>query len=304
MAKWVTEIDRPERIPELVARAWTTALSGRPGPVVVALPEDVLSGPTATPPLTAPARIAQPGPDPDAVDDALALLASAKRPLALVSGSDWSDRARESFLNFAETSSIPVVVGFRFQDSFDNHSDAYAGEAAVGMLPHVKRLIAEADVILALNARFGEITTDGYRLLNVPSPRQKLIHVHASAGEIGKVYQPTLGIVAGMEGFAAALRPVQGDWADWARTARADYLASFDLPPQPPGLDMAAVMAHLREVLAEDAIITHGAGNFAVWPDKLFRYGPRQRLLAPQSGAMGMACRPRWPRAWPVPAGR
>jgi len=287
MAKWVVEIDRVERIPELIARAWTTALSGRPGPVVVALPEDVLSEMTDTPALRGPARIHEPAPEPAAVEEALAMLSAAKRPVALIGGCNWTGAGQAAFRRFAEGSGIPVVAAFRFQDRFDNRSPVYAGEAGVGMLAHVKRLMREADVILAVNVRFGEMTTDGYELLAVPEPTQRLIHVHGSAGELGKIYQPELGITAGANSFAAALRPVQGDWADWAHGARSDYEASFDLPVQPPPVDMAAIMGQLREGLAENAILTNGAGNFAVWPNKYFKFGPGQRLLAPQSGAMG-----------------
>ena len=147
--------------------------------------------------------------------------------------------------------------------------------------------MGDADVILAINVRFGEMTTDGYTLLDVPVPKQKLIHVHASDREIGKVYQPEPGIQAGPNAFAAALRPVTGGWSDWRAKARAAWEAGFDLPPQPSPVDMGLVTAHLREVLPEDAILTNGAGNFTVWPNKFYKFGPKARLLAPQSGAMG-----------------
>lgn len=287
MAKWVTEIDRVERIPELVARAWVTAVSGRPGPVVVALPEDVLSSETDVAPLPGPIRVAEPAPDPAALDQALDLLSGAQRPLALIGGGAWTDEGKAAFQRFAEASNLPVLAAFRFHDRFDNHSPVYAGEAGVGMLPHAKRLIAEADVILALNVRFGENTTDGYELLSVPIPKQKLIHAHVSGAEVGKIYQAHVGLVAGPNAFSRALRPVQGGWADWTAQARADYEKSFDLPDQPPPVDMRAVMAQLQAGLAEDAILTNGAGNFAIWPNKVFRFGPRQRLIAPQSGSMG-----------------
>lgn len=287
MAKWVVEIDRVERIPELVARAWTTAVSGRPGPVVVALPEDVLSTETDVPPLPRPIRIAEPAPDAQAVEAALALLAGARRPLALIGGGGWTDAGKEAFRRFAEASNLPVLAAFRFHDRFDNHSPVFAGEAGVGMLPHARRLISEADVILAVNVRFGENTTDGYELLSVPIPKQTLIHAHVSAAEVGKVYQAQVGLVAGPNAFSRALRPVRGGWADWTAQARADYEKSFDLPDQPPPVDMRAVMAQLQAGLDDDAILTNGAGNFAIWPNKVFRFGPRQRLIAPQSGAMG-----------------
>ncbi len=287
VAKWVVEIDRVERIPEFLARAWTTATTGRPGPVVIALPEDMLTSLTEAVPLTAPARIAEPAPSASTMDEALARLKAAARPMILVGGCNWTEPGRADLQAFAETSDIPVIAAFRYQDQFDNHSPVYAGEAGVGMPAHVKRQVREADVILALNVRFGEMTTDGYTLLSVPVPAQTLIHVHASDREIGKVYQPALGIQAGPNAFAAALRPVRGGWGEWRARARADWEAGFDLPPQPSPVDMGLVTAHLREVLPEDAILTNGAGNFTVWPNKFFRFGPKARLLAPQSGAMG-----------------
>lgn len=287
MAKWAVEIDRVERIPEIIARAWKTATTGRPGPVVIALPEDMLTSTTDTPPLTGPAEIAEPAPLPAALDRALAMLGTARRPLILTGGCNWTPEGKAALQGFAEASDIPVLAAFRFQDNFDNTSPVYAGEAGVGMPPHVRRLIAECDVLLAVNVRFGEMTTDGYSLLRVPQPEQALIHVHASDGEIGKVYQPRLGIQAGPNAFAQALRPATGGWSDWRKAARAGYRTSMQAPAQPSPVDMAAVMDHLRGCLPEDVIVTHGAGNFAVWPDKFLAYGSRARLLAPQSGAMG-----------------
>ena len=287
MAKWAVEVDHVDRLPEILSRAWITATTGRPGPVVIALPEDMLTSQTATPPLTGPARIAEPAPAPQAMDEALALLAGAERPLVLLGGCNWTGAGRQAMQAFAEASDIPVIVAFRYQDRFDNHSPCYAGEAGVGMPPHVRALIREADVILAVNVRFGEMTTEGYTLLSVPVPSQTLIHAHGSDREIGKIYQPALGIHTGPNALAAALRPVKGGWAAWRTKARAGYEASFDAPPQPSPVDMVAVTAHLREVLPEDVVLTNGAGNFTVWPNKFFRYGPKARLLAPQSGAMG-----------------
>ncbi|MGV6873940.1 thiamine pyrophosphate-dependent enzyme [Pseudochelatococcus sp. B33] len=287
IAKWAVEIDRVERIPEVVARAWSTALSGRPGPVVVGLPEDVLAASTDVPPLAGAARISEPGATLEAVQEATGILEAAQQPLILIGGANWSDAGRASLKAFAESSDIPVVAAFRFQDQFDNHSPVFAGEAGVGMPPHVRRLIGEADVILAINVRFGEMTTDGYSLLSVPCARQTLIHVHASDREIGKIYQPALGIQAGPNAFTGALTPVSGPWAQWRTTARADYEKAFDAPAQPSPVDMVAVMQWLGEALPPDAILTNGAGNFTVWPNKFFRFGEKARLLAPQSGAMG-----------------
>lgn len=287
MAKWAVEIDDVSRIPEILARAWVTATTGRPGPVVIALPEDMLTSLTDAAPLTAPSRITEAAPTPDAVVAARAMLESAQRPLILMGGCNWTPEGQAALQGFAEASDIPVLAAFRYQDQFDNHSPVYAGEAGVGMPPHVKSLIRDADVILAVNIRFGEMTTDGYTLLDVPVPAQRLIHVHGSDREIGKIYQPELGIHAGPNAFAAALSPVRGDWAAWRAGGREGWLNSLDAPAQPSPVDMVAVTKHLREVLPEDAILTNGAGNFTVWPNKFFAYGPKARLLAPQSGAMG-----------------
>ncbi len=287
MAKWVVEVDRVERLPELLSRAWTVALTGRPGPVVMALPEDMLTSLSDSAPLTAPLRIAEPAPESAALSKALASLSGAERPLLMLGGCNWTAEGRGALQAFAEASDIPTIAAFRYQDQFDNHLSVYAGEAGVGMPLHVKRLIREADVILAVNLRFGEMTTDGYTLLQMPSPQQSLIHVHPSDTELGKIYRPALGLQAGPNAFAAALRPVKGAWAGWRAQARAEYLASLELGPLPSPVDMGVCTAHLRKVLPEDAIVTNGAGNFAVWPNKFLQFGAKGRLLAPQSGAMG-----------------
>lgn len=287
MAKWAVEIDDIDRLPEILARAWKTATTGRPGPVVIALPEDMLTSFTDAAPLSGPARIAEPAPDADALRQAQALLAGAQRPLLLMGGCNWNDAGRSALQRFAESSGIPVVAAFRYQDQFDNFSPVFCGEAGVGMPAHVRKLMTEADVILAVNVRFGEMTTDGYTLLDVPTPKQKLIHVHASDLEIGKVYQPIIGIHAGPNVFAQAIQPVRSEWADWLKAGRAGYEASFDAPTQPSPVDMVAVSAWLRKRLPEDVVLTNGAGNFTVWPNKFFKFGRKATLLAPQSGAMG-----------------
>jgi len=287
MVKWVTEIDQVARIPEVLSRAWALATSGRPGPVVIALPEDMLRDMTDITPLTGPARIAEPATDDTTMRDALELLSKASRPLILVGGCNWSSVGQAALRDFAEKSDIPVVAAFRYQDMIDNHSPVFCGEAGVGMPPHVKRLILEADVILAINTRFGESTTDGYTLLDVPVPKQTLIHVHGSSLELAKVYQPTIGIVSGPNAFAQALTPISGDWSDWRASARADYEASQIAPDQPSPVDMGKVTSYLQKRLPGDAIITNGAGNFAIWSGKFFRFSAEQRLIAPQSGAMG-----------------
>lgn len=287
MAKWAVEIDDVDRIPEVLARAWKTATTGRPGPVVIALPEDMLTTPTDTAPLTGPAEYPEPHPAPDAVDKARAILAEAKRPLILYGGTNWTEAGRTALQGFAEASDIPVVSVFRYQDQIDNFSPVFCGEAGVGMTPAVRKLMTEADVILAINNRFGENSTEAWSLLKVPVPVQRLVHVHGSDAELGKVYQPELGILSGPNAFVQALDPVKGEWAEWREQARAAWEAGFALDDLPSPVDMGKVMAHLAEVLPENVILTNGAGNFAVWPNKFFKFGPKARLLAPQSGSMG-----------------
>lgn len=287
MAKWAVEIDDVDRVPEILARAWKTATTGRPGPVVIALPEDMLTNTTEAAPITGASVVREPSTDAATVADAAALLGASSRPLILMGGTNWTDEGTAALQSFAEASDIPVIAAFRYQDQFDNHSPVFAGEAGVGMPPHARRLMTEADTILAINVRFGEMTTDAYTLLEVPEPRQKLIHVHASDAEIGKIYVPALGIQAGPNAFAKALTPVKGGWVDWRVQARAEFEASLEAPAQPSPVDMGVVMRHLGQILPEDVILTNGAGNFSVWPNKFFKFGPKARLLAPQSGAMG-----------------
>ncbi len=289
VSKWVVEIERIDRIPEILARAWSTALSGRPGPVVVALPEDVLTNGTAVPALTAPAPVDEAAPTPEALQAVVATLSAARRPLILIGDGGWTKTGQNALQRFAEAADIPVLAAFRCQDLYDNHSVTYAGDAGVGMTSTTKTLFARADLLLAIGVRFCEMTTDGYRLLRVPVPEQTLIHVHASDREIGKIYQPHHGIHSGPNAFSHALahQSVHGSWATWRREARSAYETSFTLPKQPSPVDMGAVTAYLRNRLPADAILTNGAGNFSVWPNRYFQFGPNQRLLAPQSGAMG-----------------
>ncbi|MCB1384546.1 MAG: thiamine pyrophosphate-binding protein [Nitratireductor sp.] len=289
MAKWAVEIDDVERIPEILSRAWTTALTGRPGPVVIALPEDMLTSMTDKP-ACKPVAIAEAAPRKADIDTALAMLDGAERPLILAGGGGWSDQGKADLRRFAETANIPVLSAFRFHDVIANDSACYAGDAGVGMVAHVRQAIVEADLVLALNIRFGEMTTDGWSLFDVPNPRQKLIHAHASDREIGKVYSADLPVYAGPNEMAAALaagRAGAGDHRAWCGQRRQAYLDGLAVPGQPGDLDMGAVIAHLRAVLPEDTILTNGAGNFAIWPNKHLPVAGRMRLLAPQSGAMG-----------------
>ncbi len=291
VAKWAVEIDEADRIPEIVSRAFHVAMSGRPGPVVIGLPEDMLTDRTDC----APGRPVAPpeaGADPASVARVGALLSGAERPAVIVGGGGWTDEGRVALQRFAERWDLPVVASFRCHDLIDNRSPSYVGDAGTGMLASTKALIRNADLVLAIGIGFSEIETDSYTLFEIPDPRQRLIHVHPSDLEIGKVVLPEFGIHAGVNGFvraAADLAPNNLPWAEWRAGARAAFEASLDCPSQPGAVDMGAVAAHLRSVLPRDAIVTNGAGNFTVWPNKFLLHGGGGRLAGPQSGAMGYA---------------
>ncbi len=289
LAKWVTEIADADRIPEILSRAWTTAMSGRPGPVVIALPEDMLTAPVNAGKLSGPVQLWEAAPHPEAVDQLCGMLNRAERPLIIAGGGGWSPSGQSDLQKFAQVHDIPVLAAFRFQDLFDNHSRCYSGDLGIGMTESTKQLVRSCDLILALNIRFGEMTTDNYSLLRPPLAKQRIAHVHTSAREIGKIYIPALGIHSGPNTFAATMsnRELGRSWETWCKQARQVYEQSYDLPPQPGNVDMRVIMEHLRERLPDDAVLTNGAGNFTIWPNKFFKFGPRQRLLAPQSGAMG-----------------
>ena len=290
VVKWATQIESAERIPEVISRAFSTALSGRPGPVVVALPEDVLREHTDVAPGRR-VRIARPGPSPAELDEIVDRLDRAERPLLLIAGSDWNGAGRSALRRFVETNHLPVAAAFRFNDLLDNNSASYVGEAGVAMRPHVADAITSADLVIGLGVRFGEMTTDAYRLFDLPDAAQEIIHVHPADRELGKVVQADVPIQAHASACAEALAEVvltasasRSSWCDGLRQAHLEALVP---PTQPGALDMSAVMAWLQESLPEDVIITNGAGNFATWPNKYFSFGESARLLAPQSGSMG-----------------
>ena len=292
MAKWATEIDDVDRIPEVLGRAWRVALSGRPGPVVIALPEDMLTTITTARPCR-PVSVAEAGVDKEGLIDAAALLSSAERPLVLAGGGGWTDQGRQNLQSFCERETLAMAAIFRYHDILDNHSPCYVGDAGVGMAPHITKAIEQADVILAINTRFGEATTKAWTLLDVPNPKQRIIQTHASDRELGKIYQPDIAFHAGPNAFSAALMDISLEGTgsdkrkDWLTGLKADYIQSLQPAAQDSPVDMAAVMAWLQDNLPDDVIITNGAGNFALWPNKVFAYGANQSLLAPQSGAMG-----------------
>jgi acetolactate synthase-1/2/3 large subunit len=290
MAKWVAQIDDAARIPEYVSRAFYTAVSGRPGPVVLALPEDMLRAKVAVADPE-PYKRVEAHPSEAEMAELKARLGKAKRPLAIVGGGGWNGRAASQIRTFAEASGLPVAASFRRQDYFGNDSSCYAGDIGAGVSPELAQRVKDADLLLVLGARLGEMPTGGYALLDIPRPKQKLIHVHASAEELGRVYQADLPINAGPRAFAEALSklgPVDGSaWRAWREDARKSYEA-WQIPPRTPGaLQMGEVIAFLREALPRDAIIANGAGNFAVWVHRFYRYRQFGTGLAPTSGSMG-----------------
>jgi acetolactate synthase I/II/III large subunit len=291
MTKWAFEVGDTDRIPELVARAFATAVSGRPGPVMLALPEDVLSAETDAADA-APYQATTPVPAPPALRELRARLERAERPFVLVGGGPWDEPSARRFSAWAQACGLPVGATFRRQDIVDNRLACYAGDVGLGINPALAARIREADLIVAVGTRLTEIETQGYTLLAPPRPAQALVHVHPDPGELGRVYQADLPILAGMRPFAAALEhfgPVDGGrWGAWAADARADYVANLRHEPAPgSGVDLGEVMAHLRAVLPEDAIVCNGAGNYTVWVHRFLQYRRFGTQLAPQSGSMG-----------------
>ncbi|CAH2598971.1 Thiamine pyrophosphate-binding protein [Rhodovastum atsumiense] len=289
MAKWVAQIDDPSRMAEYVSRAFHVALSGRPGPVVLALPEDMLRQPAGAAAL-APARPAESAPTPAALDEVRALLAAAQKPFLLLGGGGWTEAACADIRHFAEANALPVGVSFRCQDLLDNEHPNYAGHVGIGIDPGLAKAIRESDLLLVLGARLGEMTTSGYTLIEPPRPRQTLVHIHPDPEEPGRVYFPDLPIAADMRSAAAALRALGTvARADAARTAalHAGYLA-FSTPAEAGGaLDLGKVVQQVRAALPDDAIISNGAGNYAIWLHRFFRYRRFGTELAPTSGSMG-----------------
>jgi acetolactate synthase-1/2/3 large subunit len=288
LAKWVAQIDRAERIPELVARAFATATSGRPGPVVLALPEDMLRAEVDVADAR-PYRPAQAHPSPEDLAVLQELLAGAERPVVLLGGGGWTPHASADLRVFLEANDLPAGAAFRRQDSLDNDSPSYVGDVGIGINPALASRVREADLLLVVGPRLGEMTTSGYTLLEPPTPRQALVHVHPGAEELSRVYQPTLPILSGMEQFAAAVRDlrVEPRWREWRAAARADYEEWQRHGAMPGDVDLGEVMAHLRARLPADTIVCNGAGNFSVWVHRFWRYHVFPSQLAPTSGAMG-----------------
>ena len=294
MAKRVERIDEAERIPEYVARAFATAMNGRPGPVVLVLPEDMLTRAVDVRPLPRVEPV-QGWIDPGALRSLRALLLASQRPMVIAGGAGWTPQSAQALQRFAENWQLPVGNAFRCQDLFDNHHPLYAGDVGIGIHSKLAQRIQDADLVLAIGARLGEMTTSGYTLLQAPRPRQKLVHIHASAEELNRVYQADLPMLATMNAAARALEvlsaPTDVAWREWTRAAHADYLDNLQPQALPGDIDMHAVMATINRCLPDDVVVTNGAGNFASWMHRYFRHrglAHGQRVqLAPTAGSMG-----------------
>jgi acetolactate synthase-1/2/3 large subunit len=290
MAKLVVEVEAPAQFPEATARAFQTAVSGRPGPVVVTLPEDVLSA-EARAEDAAPYSRVRAAPSAEELSRVRELLAAADRPLVVVGGGGWSAEAAADLKAFAEASALPVAASFRRQDYLDNMSPSYAGVLTVGHDQALAGRLRNADLLLVVGSRFGDIATRGYTTLEPPRTPQTLVHAHADPDELGRVFQADLPIVSGSPEFLAAARavePVHGAHrAEWTESAHADFLASLRHEPGPGELDTGDVMEHLRRRLPHDAILTNGAGNYTVWCHLYYAFRRYRTQLAPCSGAMG-----------------
>ena len=294
MAKRVERIDDAKRIPEYIARAFATAMNGRPGPVVLVLPEDMLTQMVTAAPL----------PRVDAVEAWSApgslrylreLLLKSERPFVIAGGGGWTVQAAQALQRFAENWKLPVGNAFRFQDTFDNHHPLYAGDVGIGLNPKLAARIKASDLIIAIGPRLGEMTTGGYTLLTPPKTAQKLVHIHASAEELNRVFHADLAINASMSAAARSLEvltaPPTVVWEDWSAAANADYVANLAPQKLPGDIDMPAIIASLQKHLPDDAVLTNGAGNFASWVHRFFKHHGLVKgfktQLAPTVGSMG-----------------
>ena len=293
-AKRVERIDSADRIPEYVARAFATAMNGRPGPVVLVLPEDMLTQLTDAQPLPRVEAV-QAWSDPEALKTLREMLLKSERPLIIAGGGGWTPQAAQALQRFAENWRLPVGNAFRCQDTFDNFHPLYAGDVGIGLNPKLAARVKASDLIIAIGPRLGEMTTGNYTLIEAPRPKQKLVHIHASAEELNRVYQADLAINATMNAAARSLEvltaPVSVPWEAWTASANEDYLANLQPQKLPGDIDMPAIVGLLQKHLPIDAVLTNGAGNFASWMHRFYKHHGlvkgHKTQIAPTVGAMG-----------------
>jgi acetolactate synthase I/II/III large subunit len=291
MAKWATEIDDPSRIPEIVSRAFHTACNGRPGPVVIALPEDMLRDRVSVTDAAAFAPVEN-WPGADDINRLQKLLGEAKRPVVLIGGSRWTEQASAALMRFAERFALPVATTFRRGHLFDAMQRCYAGDFGIGPNPKLLARVKGADLVLLIGGRFGEMPSQSYSVFDIPEPQTKLVHVHPGAEELGRVYHAHLAINAAPTAFCAALENMQPPeeiaWRGESDTAHADYLAWGEkATPVPGAVNLGEIMVWLRENLPADAIVTQGAGNFSGWVHRFYRVRKFGGLVGATSGSMG-----------------
>jgi acetolactate synthase I/II/III large subunit len=291
LAKWVGELDHPGRVGELMGRAFSTAMSGRPGPVVVSLPRNVLSEPDRSAD-SRPVVAVEAGVDASALRELRTRLAAARRPVAIVGGSRWDEASRTAMHRFAEAWALPVATSYRRGHLFDADHPNYAGDLGLGVNPKLLARIKGSDLVLLVGGRLGEVPAQGYQLLDIPTPATELIHIHADPDELGQVYQPALAIPASPRRAAPALAalepPGRVAWTGEAALAHADYLHwSEAATPQPGEVNLGEVMVWLRERLERDAILCNGAGGYAAWLHRFFRFRSLNSHIAPASATMG-----------------
>ena len=291
IAKMATEIDDPARIPEVVAHAFHIACQGRPGPVVIALPEDMLTERVVVPDAK-PFEPAETWPGLTDMSRLQKMLWASKRPVAIVGGSRWSEAACAALMRFAERFALPVATTFRRGNLFDALHLCYAGDLGIGVNPKLLARIKSADLVLLIGGRLGEIPSQSYTLFDIPEPQVTLVHVHPGAEELGRVYHAALAINASPTAFCSALEGLQPPneiaWRGESDAAHADYLAWTEkATPQPGGVNLGAIMVWLRDNLPADAIMTQGAGNFSGWVHRFYRVRKYHGLVGATSGSMG-----------------
>lgn len=290
LCKWAGQIESADRIPEMLSKAFYHAMSGRPGPVALALPEDMLRDMTSVGDADH-YKTVRPGVDPDEMSSLQDLLGQAQRPLMIVGGGGWNQKACDDIVTYAEANNLPTAASFRCQDLFDNNHPNYVGELGTSVSNALAKQVEDADLLLVVGARLGEMTTKGYTIVQVPRPKQKIAHIYPDPDEIGRVYQADLAIAAGVDKFAASARKstavASPAWGDWAAAGRKAYLDNLKPSLDHPGaVDMWAIMQEIA-AKAPDAVITSDAGNFAGWPQRFWQYSRFRTQVAPTNGSMG-----------------